>query len=388
VKLLRIGKHRDGTKPGVFIYAQEHAREWVPPQVTIETAERLLRNYGHDGRTKQLVNNLDIFILPSVNPDGGTVAFYDRGSQRRNITRHCALTTTSGMPTNRGSWGVDVNRNYDEYSHFDGYSGGSGSCTNDTSSGPFELSEPESRNVDWVAATFRNMKYSMNTHSSGNYFMWSPGAYSTPGRITAPRPDLGTESYFWAASDHILTEIKKQRNTAVTPARTGPVADVLYSAAGNSGDMMYYKYGLFAWNFETGTAGFQPSFAGGEGSEAWHQMMEFSNGMIGLLDVAYAYGKDKKRPDTTLVTAKAADGSVQARFTTTEPATIFYTLDGSRPGPSSAKYAATGFREPAETLSLAPGTTVSWYSVDLAGNIENNFDPDSNGSNYNKTTVK
>ena len=103
VKLLRIGKSRDGSKTGVFIYAQEHAREWVPPQVDVETAERLLRNYAHDGRTKQLVNNLDIFLLPSVNPDGGTVSFYDRGSQRRNITRHCRSRPTNGMPAPAGA---------------------------------------------------------------------------------------------------------------------------------------------------------------------------------------------------------------------------------------------------------------------------------------------
>src|SRR5690606_15204889 len=55
VYALRIGKVRDGSKMGVLAYAQEHAREWVPPLVTIEAAERLLRNYAHDGKTKQLV---------------------------------------------------------------------------------------------------------------------------------------------------------------------------------------------------------------------------------------------------------------------------------------------------------------------------------------------
>ena len=155
------------------------------------------------------------------------------------------------MPAARGSWGVDDNRNYDIGSLFDGYSGASTSCTNDTYSGPSELSEPESKNVDWVAATYRNIKFSMNTHSSGNLFMWSPGAYIVPGRIPLPRPDLGTETFFWAASTHILSEIKRHRNMAVEPGATGPVIDVLYSAAGNSGDMMYYKHGLFAWNFET-----------------------------------------------------------------------------------------------------------------------------------------
>ena len=66
VKAIRIGKHRDGSKPGVLGYAQEHAREWVTPLVTIETAERLLRNYSQDSETRKLVDNLDIFLVPST----------------------------------------------------------------------------------------------------------------------------------------------------------------------------------------------------------------------------------------------------------------------------------------------------------------------------------
>ena len=94
----------------------------------------------------------------------------------------------------------------------------------------------------------------MNLHSSGNYFMWSPGAYATPGADLRTAADLGRESFFWGASTHILTAIKRHRNMAVTPGATGPISDVLYSAAGNSGDMLWYKYGIFAWNFEVGTA--------------------------------------------------------------------------------------------------------------------------------------
>ena len=45
IRALRIGKHRDGRKPGVLIQAQDHAREWVPATITLETAERLVRNY-------------------------------------------------------------------------------------------------------------------------------------------------------------------------------------------------------------------------------------------------------------------------------------------------------------------------------------------------------
>ncbi len=380
VYAIRIGKHRDGSKLGVLAYAQEHAREWVPPLVTIETAERLLRNYAHDGRTKQLVDNLDIWIAPSINPDGGHYSFYDFNSQRKNMTNHCT-PESSGDFLGRTSWGVDNNRNYTEYSLFDGYSGASSSCTSGTYAGPSELSEPENKNVDWLASR-GNIKFSMNLHSSGNYFMWSPGAYATPGRISAPRPTLAEESLFWGASSRILTAIKRHRNLAVTPARTGPIADVLYSAAGNSGDMLWYKYGIYAWNFEVGTS-FQPPWA-----SAHEETMEFSNGLVEMLRVARDFDTDHQRPTSSLsVTASATAGMVDLKFETDEPAAVFYTLDGAKPTYESALYGSAGIREGGETLTVPAGTTVHWFSVDARGNVEKNYKPDGNGKNFNKQTV-
>ena len=46
--VLRIGKVRDGSKVGVFLYCQQHAREWATPLTCLETAEQLLRNYAID----------------------------------------------------------------------------------------------------------------------------------------------------------------------------------------------------------------------------------------------------------------------------------------------------------------------------------------------------
>jgi hypothetical protein len=389
VYALRIGKDRDGSKMGVLAYAQEHAREWVPPLVTIETAERLLRNYQHDGKTKQLVNNLDIWILPSVNPDGGHYSFYDFASQRKNMTRHCAPTGNYDFLA-RNAWGVDNNRNYDEYSLFDGYSGASTSCTGETYAGPAELSEPESANVDWVAKTNPNIKFAMNLHSSGNYFMWSPGAYSMPGRISAPRPTLEQEGFFWGSSSRILTEIKRHRGMSVTPARTGPISDVLYSAAGNSGDMLWYKYGIYAWNFEVGTQ-FQPPFSNENpnGASAHQESQEFANGLVELMRVAHDFDKDKQRPESSVrTTPSATPGHVDITFDTTEPASVFYTLDKSTPTYESTLYAAAGIREGAETITVPAGTTIHFFSVDAAGNVEKNYRPDGNGRNFNKVTVR
>jgi hypothetical protein len=387
VYALKIGKVRDGSKLGVLAYAQEHAREWVPPLVTIETAERLLRNYAHHGPTKQLLNNLEIWIAPSINPDGSHYSFYDFANQRRTMTRYCPVTGSFDVLA-RNAWGVDTNRNYDMYSLFDGYSGASTSCTSDIFAGPAELSEPENKNVDWLAA-HPNVKFAMNLHSSGNYFMWSPGSYALPGRISAPRPTLEQESFFWGASSQILTAIKRWRGLSVTPARTGPISDVLYSAAGNSGDMLWYKYGIYAWNFEVGTQ-FQPPWtsASPNAASAYQETMEYANGLVELMRVAHQFGKDKTRPESHVVLSQSSTaGHVNLRFTTSEPAAVFYTLDGTTPTYASTLYASAGIREAGELLTVPTGTTIHWFSVDSAGNVEKNYRPDGRGKNFNKATA-
>lgn len=383
VQALVIGRHaRDGSKPGVLAYAQEHAREWVPPLVTVETAERLLRNYGHDGRVKQLLRNLEIWVIPSVNPDGGHYSFYDDNGQRRNMTNHCPDENSD--PNRRDSWGVDNNRNYDFGSLFDGYSGASTSCLSDVYSGPSELSEPENRNLTWVVDNHPNIRFSMNLHSSGNYFMWSPGAYALPGRVLLPRPDPGEEAYFYQASNRILTKIKAYRGLSVTPARTGPIADVLYSAAGNSGDRLWYVNRIFAWNFEVGTS-FQPDW-----DEAHAEAMEFSNGLEELMRVAYDWSRDNRPPRSRLLPGSGRySGPVEMDFITpAEPAIVYYTLDGSRPDLNSLRLVSEGPRQGAAPITISATTTVKWFSVDMAGNVENNYDPGNpSSSNYNSERI-
>jgi hypothetical protein len=368
VRALRIGKKRDGSKLGVLAYSQEHAREWQTPLVTLETAERLLRNYAHDGETKQLLNNLDIFIVPTVNADGSHFSFYDRSGQRRNMTNHCAAHLADPVMSN--NWGVDVNRNYDVGTVFDGYFGASRlqddnnrGCVGDTFAGPQPASEPESRNVMWLADTFSNIKFSMNIHSSGNYFMWSPGAYKAQGRETLPRPTLGQETFFWAASQQILSAIKEYRGLSVPVSRTGPIVDVLYSAAGNSGDRLWYRNGIYAWNFEVGTS-FQPNQ-----EEAYAEAQEFANGLVELMGVAYRFTKDHQPPKADLVQRDGGFG-----FAVSEPATVFYTTDGSDPATSATRklYSNVGVRDTdGETVAAPAGTQVRWFAADAAGNRSN-----------------
>ncbi len=254
--LLRIGKTRDGSKPGVFIYCQEHGNEIATSGVCLETAERLVRNYGTDARTTALVDNLDIFIIPQINSDGATHSLYD-SNRRKNMSNYCEDTDRySGNdtdPAQRNSWGVDMNRNFQVGSAFDGFQGASTTnCLSGNFTGPFEHSEPEVRNETWVQTTFSNIKFANNIHSSGGYFMWVPGSY-TPERVPLPYPPYGTLNFFDQTAKQVLDGIKSHRGLTIVPSRTGPVIDVLYSAAGNSADEAYYVNGIIGYDFEIGT---------------------------------------------------------------------------------------------------------------------------------------
>jgi hypothetical protein len=291
VQALRIGAVRDGSKVGVLAYSQEHAREWATPLVTLEFAERLLANYATDPETRELLDSVEVFVIPTVNPDGANYSFNDFNFQRKNLVNHC--TGAARDPSLRDSWGVDVNRNYTVGSYFDGYVGGSPNCLSGTYAGTGELSEAESSNVIALARANPHIKYSMNVHSYGGYFMWSPGSYKAEGRVTLPRPSIDEAKYFQDSARRIVSAISASRGTVTWPAYTGPVADVLYSAAGNSADQLYYELGITAWNFEVGNdlwneetqqwegVGFQPPF-----DEAHAESQEYADGLLELVRIA------------------------------------------------------------------------------------------------------
>jgi hypothetical protein len=399
--LYRIGAHRDGSKVGVFLFCQQHAREWTTSLSCQETAHELVENYATDPQTKTLLDNVEVFISPNSNPDGAHFSMYDFNSQRRTMVNYCPATGSSA-PDSRNAWGVDMNRNSGEYSLFDGYFGASTSCTSDTYAGPSEYSEPETRNEKWVVDTFPNIKFSNNIHSYGGYFMWAPGSYKNDGfRTTAPAPNIGIENYFFQAGEKILRRIKDYRGTAILPERTGPIADVLYSAAGNSADDAWYRKGVIAYSFETGAdrmlntttgtaqteVGFQPCFGavgtgGGAGNcpasgslinEGHDEAMEFAAGNYGLVESAYDYAMDTTPPTTSL----DSDGVTQSkdpipyRFTWGDEASVIhYTTDGSTPTLASPVYNNQRARSIGEILKITtPGAnTVKWFGVDIKGN--------------------
>ncbi len=57
-------------KAGVFIIAQHHAREQITVEAALRFIHRLINNYGTDDVLTNYVDTLEIFVIPTINPDG------------------------------------------------------------------------------------------------------------------------------------------------------------------------------------------------------------------------------------------------------------------------------------------------------------------------------
>lgn len=71
--VMRITKEVSADLPGKpkFKYVGNmHGDETVSRQVLVYLIEYLLRSYGDDQRVTELINSTDIYIMPSMNPDG------------------------------------------------------------------------------------------------------------------------------------------------------------------------------------------------------------------------------------------------------------------------------------------------------------------------------
>ncbi len=178
---------------------------------------------------------------------------------------------------------------------------------------------------------------------------------------------------------------------------------MLYSSAGNVREDLYHTYGIYAFGWEVGGSVYNPAtgnWQGGSFQPPWEgdpslvsghaETMEYANGIMEMFRVAADWGNDKKKPTSELVPGKGKyRGSVDVRFETSEPATIYYTTDGSRPTLDSPRYKATEFREPGQVFRITETTTFNWFSVDASGNVEKGYDPTDKkkSKNYRSATV-
>jgi len=231
---LTISSGGNGQRPAVFIEAGIHAREWIAPSVALYLLNQLVENYDSN---RDLVDNLDFFIVPVTNPDGYEYTHTNDRFWRKNRFRTNALCA-----------GIDCNRNFGF--HF-GESGTSNNACSETYLGKAPFSEKESSAIrDFGSLNKGRIHLYIALHSYGPYILY-PWGYDAI--LTDDWEDLD----FWAYA------VAQQINFAGGPEYdVGNSAYLLYPAAGASDDWFKGENGAkYAYTIELpggGSGGFDP----------------------------------------------------------------------------------------------------------------------------------
>ena len=204
-------------EPRVFYNALTHAREPMGMQQLFFFMNYLCEHYETDEEIKYLVDNIEMYFMPVMNPDGyyqnQTTNPIGGGMWRKNKRNN-----------GDGTFGVDLNRNYGYMWGYD--NNGSSPITSDETyrgTGPF--SEPETQIVRDFCDEM-NFKLAINYHTFGGLFL-HPWSYIT---------ELPPDSTIFLTYSDLLT--RDNRFPSGTPG------SLLYNTNGDINDWMYGETAL------------------------------------------------------------------------------------------------------------------------------------------------
>ncbi|MFC9316214.1 M14 family zinc carboxypeptidase [Streptomyces nigra] len=170
---LKLTKHaaksKDGSKPAVLYMSNQHAREWITPEMTRRLMHYYLDNYKKDKRVRKIVDSTELWFVLSANPDGYDHTFKDSSTRLwrknlRDVNGDGAISTGDGVDLNRNfayKWGYD-----DE--------GSSPNPTSETYRGASPGSEPETQALDALQKRV-GFTYGINYHSAAELLLYGVG---------------------------------------------------------------------------------------------------------------------------------------------------------------------------------------------------------------------
>jgi carboxypeptidase T len=308
-RALRIRSPGGGDRNGVLLVGGTHARELINPDLLASLAVRLCWAYTNGtgltfgGKSwsstdvRLVVDGLDIFIVPLINPDGREYVQSPSGYRwwRKNRSFN-----------SDGTRGTDINRNYDFLWQWI-IGSTSASPPSDTYHGTAPFSEPETRNVRWLLDTYPNIACFVDVHSYSELILFPWGDDNSQTTIPTQNfrnpawnglrgtPGTGYAEYIPAADRTKFNDRGVKVRNAISAVRgrtyvVEPSFD-LYGTSGGSSDYVYSRYFLgrglrkvWGYVFETNYAGasggdwqygFQPPYA-----DALAVMDEIQSGLI------------------------------------------------------------------------------------------------------------
>ncbi|WP_316753439.1 M14 family metallopeptidase [Streptomyces herbicida] len=171
-------KSKDGSKPSVLYVSNQHAREWITPEMTRRLMHYYLDKYKTDKRIKKIVDSTELWFVLSANPDGYDYTF--RNSDTRLWRKN--LRDVNGDGVISAGDGVDLNRNFAYKWGYDD-EGSSPNPTSQTYRGASPGSEPETRALDRFEKRV-GFTYGINYHSAAELLLYGVGW-----QVATPTPD-------------------------------------------------------------------------------------------------------------------------------------------------------------------------------------------------------
>jgi murein tripeptide amidase MpaA len=302
IRAFRLGANSAGDRRAVLLIGGVHARELVNPDMLLSLSVKLCQSYSagtgltFGGKTfsasdvKLVLDTLDVFVLPLVNPDGRAYVQSPAGYAMWRKNR-AVLPGTSCR-------GVDLNRNCDFLWQYAIGQTSTNPCS-DTYNGTAVFSEPEERNVRWMLDTFERIHSFVDVHSYSELVLYPWGDDTTqtadstqnflnPAWNGQRGPSGGYAEYMLADDKSRFEKAATRVVNAIAAVRghvyTAEPSAALYPTSGTNEDYAYSRHRVnsslekvWAFTFETGLE-FQPAPA-----EADWVVKEGSAGVLELL---------------------------------------------------------------------------------------------------------
>nr|MBA3747212.1 zinc carboxypeptidase [Solirubrobacterales bacterium] len=233
----------DEAEPEILFTHGQHAREHLTVEMALYLLHALTEQHATDARIRNVVDTREIWIVPSVNPDGAEfdVATGSYVYWRKNRQPPPPLATAIG---------TDLNRNWDfQWGCCGGSSGDPGS---ETYRGPSPFSAPETQALRNFVQSRRiggvqQIKAAIDFHTYGELVLW-PYGYTVAD--IAPGLDADQRAAFVAIG----------QSMAASNGYTAQQSSDLYITDGSIDDWLWAAEGVFGFTFEMYPRSSSPGF--------------------------------------------------------------------------------------------------------------------------------
>ncbi|MCC6622940.1 MAG: carboxypeptidase regulatory-like domain-containing protein [Deltaproteobacteria bacterium] len=212
-------------EPAVFLNGAHHGNELLPIELVLDALQTLLERYG-EPEIRRLVDGLEIWLVPLVNPDGNHAFWHGSSLAGRKNARD-----TDGNGRFDPTDGVDLNRNYPFAWGALGEVGSRAFARAEYHRGPSPGSEPETRALMRLVDAIHPAA-SISYHTVSNVILVP---YTTDGP-TNPEPNEA-----WVIAEQIARALPVQP----TGKRMG-VAKKIYAVDGVDQDHFRAAHGTVA----------------------------------------------------------------------------------------------------------------------------------------------